>query len=292
MRPGQESDSPLLKGRSPRRQSGVALAIVVWFVAGMSLLVAGIVAHARVDTRMAQLHLAGARAAAAGDGAIQLMMASLVTGRLEAPSPGELPKAGFRVGELPTEVTLVPINGLLDINVASPVLLELLFSKLGGLDPTTSKSVADNVIKWRRPEARRGQPGKARLFTAVEDVLRVEGVNRKLFDDVRDYIAVGDGSRGGTNWSAAPEDLLGLLRGADPGKAAGVEGRRNRSGAGGGAAQVAAATGGAYRVDAVVRYGDELWLRRRWVKMEPAIGSTLPWSVSRTEAPRVFGKGI
>ena len=56
MKPGQESGSALLKWRSPRRQGGVALAIVVWFIAGMSLLVAGIVADARVDTRMAQLH--------------------------------------------------------------------------------------------------------------------------------------------------------------------------------------------------------------------------------------------
>ena len=41
-------------------QKGVALAIVVWFIAGMSLLVAGIVSHARVDTQMAQLHIAKA----------------------------------------------------------------------------------------------------------------------------------------------------------------------------------------------------------------------------------------
>ena len=56
-------------------QKGVALAIVVWFIAGMSLLVAGIVSHARVDTQMAQLHVARAKAVAAGDGAIQLMLA-------------------------------------------------------------------------------------------------------------------------------------------------------------------------------------------------------------------------
>jgi hypothetical protein len=258
----------------------------------MSLLVAGIVAHARVDTRMAQLHVAGARAAAAGDGAIQLMMASLVTGRLEAPAPGALPRAAFRLGELLTEVTIVPVNGLLDINSASLPLLELLFNRVGGMEPTMAKSVADNVIKWRKPLAQRGKPGKARRFTAVEDLLRVEGVNRALFDDVRDYLAVGDGSRARTNWSAAPEDLVALLREADPGRAASVERQRGQSSAGAGAGQLSVVSGGAYRLDAVVRYGDELWLRRRWVKMEPANGSTLPWRASRTEAPRVIGKAI
>ena len=57
------------------KQQGVALAIVVWFIAGMSLLVASIVSQATVDTRLAQLHVAKAEAAAAGDGAIQLMLA-------------------------------------------------------------------------------------------------------------------------------------------------------------------------------------------------------------------------
>jgi hypothetical protein len=274
------------------RQTGVALAIVVWFIAGMSLLVAGIVSHARVDTRMAQLHVAGARAAAAGDGAIQLMMASLVTGRLEAPSPGDLTRAGFRMGELRVEVTLVPVNGLLDINVAPPLLLELLFIRVGGMDPAAAKTVADNVIKWRKP-ARQGQRAlKPRRFTVIEDLLRVEGVNRGLFDQVRDYLVVVEGSRGGTNWSAAPENLMGVLREADPRKAAAIERQRVRSGASDEGNQVPVISGGAYRLDAVVRYGDELWLRRRWVRMEPAVGSILPWRVSRTEAPRVVGKAI
>ena len=43
-------------GRSGVQQRGVALGIVVWFIAGMALLVSGIIAEARIDTRMAQIH--------------------------------------------------------------------------------------------------------------------------------------------------------------------------------------------------------------------------------------------
>ena len=57
----------------------------------------------------------------------------------------------------------------------------------------------------------------------IEDLLRVEGVNRGLFDQVRDYLVVVEGSRGGANWSAAPENLMGVLREADPRKAAAIE---------------------------------------------------------------------
>ncbi|MEK9543989.1 MAG: hypothetical protein VW016_10945, partial [Luminiphilus sp.] len=53
----------------------MALGIVVWFIAGMALLVSGIVSEARVDTRMAQLHYFRAQAAAAADGAINLALA-------------------------------------------------------------------------------------------------------------------------------------------------------------------------------------------------------------------------
>ena len=56
-------------------QRGVALGVVVWFIAGMALLVSGIIAEARIDTRMAQIHYFRAQAAAAGDGAINLALA-------------------------------------------------------------------------------------------------------------------------------------------------------------------------------------------------------------------------
>ena len=46
---------------------------------------------------------------------------------------------------------------------------------------------------------------------------------------------------------------------------------------------------GAYRADAVVRYGDRTWLRRHWVVIESSGNSLLPWRILRTEAPRVRG---
>ena len=52
-----------------------ALGVVVWFIAGMALLVSGIIAEARIDTRMAQFITFRAQAAAAGDGAINLALA-------------------------------------------------------------------------------------------------------------------------------------------------------------------------------------------------------------------------
>ena len=113
-------------------QGGMALAIVVWFIAGMSLLVAGIVAQARVDTHMTQAHLARAKAVAAGDGAIQLMLADLVIGNPGVGGSPGMPVASYRVGETEVIVRLVPRRGLIDMKTASPEVLSALFVVAAG----------------------------------------------------------------------------------------------------------------------------------------------------------------
>jgi general secretion pathway protein K len=272
------------------REDGVALAIVVWFIAGMSLLVAGIISHVRVDTRMTQLHVAQAQAASAGDGAIQLMLAELVSSRRNAPD-GALSEAVYRLGSLDVEVTLVPAQGLIDINRAPQIVLAGLFRLAGALDATEAQTVADNVVKWRQVQpVEEGGKVVTRHFVALEDMLRVDGVSRMLIEAVRDYVVVGLGSQRGTNFSAAPAAVLEVLREANLQQAEQLLRQREQEGDPGsrGLARAAsAAPGGMLRADAVVRYGDQFWLRRRWVVLETESGSSLPWRFQRTEAPRV-----
>jgi general secretion pathway protein K len=258
---------------SSASQSGVALAIVVWFLAGMSLLVAGIVAQARVDTQLAQVHIARAKVVAAGDGAIQLMMADQVNAMRRAP------KGRYQLGNLEVLVTLVPTAGLIDLNTASPKVLAVLFHMAGGQDQAQAKILADNVVKWRM-----GSANRPPRFRAIEDLLQVAGASRTLLDAVRDYLVAGSPSRGGTNWALAPDVLLGLIRKAGLGR----EGIRDLpngdspSSEGGGSV-----FSGTVRADALVTYGDKTWLRRRWVARQSAPGSGLPWRILRTEPPRV-----
>ena len=276
------------------RQNGVALAIVVWFIAGMSLLVAGIVSHARVDSQMAQLHVARAKVAAAGDGAIQLMLADLAVGQVAASA---VTAGVYQVGALEVEVGVVPTSGLIDLNAASAQILAALFVVAAQLDATEAQTVADNVIKWRSSGAESGQRAK---FAAIEDLLRVDGVSRTLLDAIRDYAVVGaPSSAGGTNWSLAPEMVLAVMQKTNPQKAESA--LRYRANLSSGAAESngrvgserqAQAVGGFYRLDAVVRYGDKAWLRRRWVSMGVVTSSLLPWRMVRTEAPRVMNARI
>lgn len=263
-------------------QRGVALAIVLWFIAGMSLLVAGIVAQARVDTRMAQVHVAQAKTVAAGDGAVQLMLAELVIASEESREISGVLAGSYRLGEAEVRVRLVPVDGLIDIDSAAPELLQALFAAVG-VDDEQARLVVQNVLQSRT--AGGGRPGRsgAIQLDAMEDLLRVPGMSRTLLDAIRDFIVVGQLGQGGINWSAAPDEVLAVLQQMDGSRADAVRARRaDAAGTGGGGLATA------YRADAVLRYGDRDWLRRVWIEMAAAPGSMLPWSIVRTEPPRVL----
>ena len=261
------------------QQRGVALAIVVWFLAAMSVLVSGIVFQARVDTRMAQLHAAKAKAVAAGDGAIQLMLANMQAAKPKGfDQANRLPTMDFEIGDYPVTVRLVPVAGLIDLNSAPVDILALLFVAHGGLEDAEAQFLAGSVVKWRSVAARK-QAGSGR-FAAIEDVLRVAGVTRTLLDGIRDSVAVSGQGQGGVDWSVAPSSVLDILALKNPARASSMlNDFKKRSGAG--------AAVGAYRLDAIVSIGDQQWIRRRWASGGKTAGG-LPWRYTRTEAPRVF----
>lgn len=252
----------------------------------MSLLVAGIVSHARVDTRLAQLHVARAEVAAAGDGAIQLMLVELVAGRVTRRGGVLTVPDRFRLGALEVAVEAVPTAGLVDLNSASAEILRALFGLAAGLDAAQAQTIADNVLQWRSTAPRAGAGAGMSRFNAVEDLLRVDGVNRSLLDAVRDYVAAGVSAQAGTSWPLAPDAVLAVMQQADPQRAASILQTRRQVEQ---AATGPTTTRGAFRVDARVTYGDQVWLRRRWVAMASASGEDpLPWQVLRTETPRVL----
>jgi type II secretory pathway component PulK len=267
-------------------QKGVALAIVVWFIAGMSLLVAGIVSHARVDTQMAQLHVARAKAVAAGDGAIQLMLAERLLKQGPAADEQSLLSGVYELGSLEVLVMLFPVAALINVNEAPQAVLAALFLIGAQAAQGEANFLAENVVKWR---------GKNSKFREIEDLLRVSGMSRTIFEAVRSFVAASDTGGAVTDWEASPAELLQLADQISPGELNGLARRREMlagSNAGGqrdGRGQGnALSLSGAYRADALVKYGDQTWLRRRWISVGAGVGSVLPWQTVRTEPPRVY----
>lgn len=253
------------------KQRGVALAIVVWFIAGMSLLVAGIVAEARVDTRMAQLHYFKAQAMAAGDGAIQLALAEQF-GRRAAGQAGNSRRGEYKVGDLAVEVRMLPADALVNIETADAGILTRLFQLTVQNPPLAPAGLAAAVLRYRDGVGRRN----GHKFHSLEDLLAVPEIDRGVFDAVQDYIVVtdlGGGSRPGGAIAGQAGGNLGQIAAAMRGE-------------GGLLDAVIKHQSDALRVDAVVMMGDQQWLRRRWVKLGKAEYSALPWRVTRSESAR------
>ena len=270
---------------SPRAgQRGVALAVVVWFIAGMSLLVAGVVLSARTDVRLAQLHVGRAQASAAGDGAISLLMADVLDGQFAAEdATPPLAQNRYQFGEHRVTVLAVPVEWLVDLNVAPEPLLAETLSWNGGLAVDEAKQLAGAVVQWRSGAAGIGT-GR---FEAMEDLLSVEGMNRASWDSIRDFIAISQGRAALASFRASASETLGLLAALSPvarlvaGNGlvpAGTFAKSGRSGS------------GSYRVDALVEVGERVWLRRRWIAFAGGSG-VLPWRVARTEPARIVQRG-
>jgi general secretion pathway protein K len=297
--------APAVGGVSPLQQQGVVLAVLVWFLAAMSLLVAGIVYQARMDARLTRWQMNHAQAAALGDGAIQLALADLlrqerqgeVTGRGQRWGYYEL--SGARVG-----IGITPVTGLVDLNTATEELLFSLFAYGAGVGEENAKDLALNVIEWRSPASgdqgrQEGMYGGGSLrhgrFEAVEDLLLVAGIDRAVFDSVRESVYVAQQSQGGVDWVSAPASVIAVLIEGDWPAARKVVSNRaqdteRRWAVPSGLDMSHQQTGSLslFRVDALVQLGDEHFLRRRWVDRRKPGGDGLPWSFFRSEPVRTL----
>ncbi|MFK7831530.1 MAG: hypothetical protein AB8B57_17285 [Congregibacter sp.] len=268
-----------------RRQSGVALAIVVWFIAGMSLLVASVVLSARNDVRLAQLHVGRAQATAAGDGAIALLLADIRDGQFagDGARGAGLAQQQYQLGEHSVTVVAVPIEWLVDLNTAPQSLLVNAMQSSGGFTPDDAESLAAAVVQWRSGTA----GGRASRFEATEDLLSVEGMNRASWDSIRDFVGIAQGRAALASLSGRAGQSLSALEALRPASRVQQPGLMAPDARPPGSSRGAS---GGYRVDALLEVGDRFWLRRRWITMSGSTGF-LPWRVERTEPVRIVQRG-
>lgn len=264
----------------PAKQEGVALGIVVWFIAGMALLVSGIVAEARMDTRLAQIHYTKARVAALGDGAIHLALAEQYS-RKQSGQRGSPRSQGVNVSGNNVDIRMIPAGLLVNISTENARGFSALFARARAANQSEAlpwraspEQLARAVIAYRDgANGRRGQS-----FYDLEDLMRVPGVDRGVYDAVRDYIVTEELAGEISGSARDTTSRLRQLESALDGDGAMLNGQLQH-----GASML--------RIDAVIELGGTSWLRRRWVSLEGGQASGLPWRILRTEAARTMAGG-
>lgn len=198
-----------------KRANGLALVAVLWLVAALSIVVAGLLQSVRTEARLGAQLRDGAFAAAAGEAAMQIALQTL----LATGQPVDRPMSAD-VAWLDQTITVraMPLNGYIDLNAAPPELLAQMFQTAAGLPSDRANLLAQAVVRERtQPGASGVPPG----FEAVEDLLRVPGIDYPLYARVAALLTadLAHGS-GRVNPLAAPPGVLRVLAGGDEAAAA------------------------------------------------------------------------
>ena len=207
-------------------ERGLALVAVLWLVAALSLIVTGLVASVRSETRLVSGAREGVVAGAAGDAAIHLVL----QGMAAEPQPvSRLAQVQVPYRGLAIAVEVMPLNGLIDINQAPKGLLAQLFAVAGKVSPDVAENLAQSVLETR---SAKGAGGRERGFDAIEDLLQVPGVDYDAYANIARLITADRPGSGKVNPMAAPEGVLLVLAGGDPARAASVAAGRDAGQAG------------------------------------------------------------
>lgn len=250
-------------------QAGFALALLLWTIAGMSLMVTAVIHFARDDTAMVELRLKEAKSLAISRGAALLAVRDRAYSKasperldsnVEQGESGEnIEQQGFSAQYQFPNVGLVrvrirPGSGYVSLNNASAEELTVMFSGLGEVPDYRAEQMAQAVLKYR--DGVTSEAGDRTLnsgFHYTEELLSVQGVGRGVYDKVRRYVH--PYQSGAINAAAAPDILKALFSEAG-------DGPQNSSG-GAGDAVAADGSGGAGGLPTGLITFDSIWERKR-----------------------------
>lgn len=209
--------------RAPLREHGMALLAVLWVVAAMSLAVTGIVHMVRSEIKTASLQrqilIANAKADAFMLLALQSMQAS--TNELDG-----IPKTMMVKFEgEQSAVSVMPLNGLIDINSATVKLMTEMYRYAAGLSQQDAQVLAQSTWATRQIKNSKGDPQN---FDAVEDLLQVPGMTYDLYAKLVDLVTAELRSgTGRVSAIAAPLRVLQILAGGNNARAAALVAQRD-----------------------------------------------------------------
>lgn len=161
-----------MKGRKTRgekvvrswHQRGIALVAVMWIVAALAGLVAGLVYMARGETQVTRSYVESAEAEALLDG-LARMAAHHV--RHDSDASRVYDVLSLRVDGRRAFVEIVPEDGLIAVNKAPPALIDAFFRIIVGMDEHDAALALDTLLEVRSGDVQGFQTPRGLVATGV-----------------------------------------------------------------------------------------------------------------------------
>lgn len=209
------------------RQQGMALIAVLWLVAALSLMVTGVSGVVRQEAKVVGVAKDKVTAQALGDAAVVMVLQQLAADRTILQ---EITETSVNYQGTQVAVSVMPLNGLININGASLPLLAALIGVGGGLPEGAAQELAVAILDRRERSSLDGR--RPERFEAIEDLMQVPGINYDLYARLAPLITASTTGSGGAtvNPLAAPPQVLRVLANGDEGIAARIAASRGQPG--------------------------------------------------------------
>jgi general secretion pathway protein K len=193
-----------------RTERGLALVSVLWGVAILSIVAAAMLTASLTTAYVGRNTWNATRAGSLDEAAINHAILALMDAR--APPPVDNSPASFRFAGDTVRVWIQDESGRINLNFASPEVLERLFANAGAPHDRAT-ALAERIVARRTPTDAQGAP-KPILFHDVAELLQVDGMTPALYARVAPAFTV-YGRDGGINQDAASRQVLLALPGMD-----------------------------------------------------------------------------
>jgi general secretion pathway protein K len=182
----------------PKDERGIALVMVIWVLALLSLMAASFLAEARVEVRRTANLRERAVAEALAEAGVHLALARIV-----AEHGGTYPQSWTEsLASGTVTITLADERGKIDLNEAEPALLEGLFESQG-LPARAAKALAAAVADFRDTDRAAALEGaedgdyaagsggaKDFRFETPDELLQVKGMTQALYERLAPLVTV------------------------------------------------------------------------------------------------------
>jgi general secretion pathway protein K len=170
----------LLPYRATSNQDGFALVAVIWSLGLITLLGMAVMVGARYRTRVASNYASVVAAETAAESAINL---GILTASTSVAEPNvKFPLRCQMPGGERVLVTVEQEAGKIDLNTASPAILNRFFTALTG-DQSLGVRIARRIVEQRvaKPKEIKAGPENAPRFATIMELDQIDGVSPRLF---------------------------------------------------------------------------------------------------------------